>query len=100
MSVEDFRAAVHEFCVYPNLKKNIRTIWDLRSADWSELFEPDISRTIGHIEKHLEGLGAGCKMAYVASRDVEYGMARMFQSLAGNPLLRIAVSRNLEEATR
>lgn len=77
--------------------KNPSVIWDLRDSDASEIYEKDIEEIANYILS-LSKKRAGYKAGLVVSRDLEYGLARMYGAYVKDGPADIQVFRNFEQA--
>ena len=79
-------------------KKGMGRLWDLRDADSSSLDSVIITEMAQYSLKFPPGIN-DVKVAFVTSRDIEYGLSRMFEmsSKAKTP---IRVFRAMDEAEK
>ena len=72
--------------------------WDLQEADFSCISTENVTSFMGYVSKQW-GAGGKSKAALVVSRDVAYGMSRMYQTLMdGANSSEIAVFRDKNKA--
>ena len=80
-------------CDYP---PNVRTLWDLRKADLSFANFTSIKKVVGIRTRYKQR--DNCRVALVASSNLQYGLCRMFQMLLEDKLPHeLAVFRNFNE---
>jgi hypothetical protein len=81
---------------YPRMHR----LWDLREANLAAWTAPEIRLGIDEIAgRTSEGAGEGLRVAGLVTRDLEFGVTRMFESMAGGKLpMRYAVFRDEERA--
>ena len=79
-----------------DLEMNV--FWDLQEADFSCISTENVSSFMGYVSKQW-GTGGKSKAALVVSRDLAYGMSRMYQTLMdGATSSEIAVFRDKDKA--
>ena len=71
-------------------------LWDFRHATF-DLSTSDI-REIAHFVLHNQPSRPPRKMAFVVTRDVDFGMARMFDAFREDPNTQFGVFRDCDEA--
>ena len=74
-------------------------LWDLTNADTSSLTTVQVDMIVDHAKEYAH-LRKGGKAAFVLSRDVDFGLARMYEQLSEakqHPILH-GVFRSLDEA--
>ena len=77
----------------------MNVIWDLRDADTSKIYKEDVIRIARFFETYIKN-GANYKAALVVSRDLEYGLSRMYQVAVADLPAEIGIFRSLEEAKK
>lgn len=90
---ETFQATVRD----PAFRSGMRVLWDLREATLTSLDEAGIRSLLELNSRYQEERGAG-RSAIVVSRDVDYGIARMFQTYAEDLPWETRVYRDHAEA--
>ena len=76
----------------------MNVFWDLQEADFSSVSSEDVQSLMGFVVKHW-GRGGKSKAAIVVSRDLDYGMSRMYQLLMeGTTTNKIAIFKDKNEA--
>jgi hypothetical protein len=97
-TLEGFRDYNDALAEHPNLSQCIGIISDGRSLDMSNFPSSDLRSMLGDALTHKEEW-RGKARAFVASRDLEYGLARMYHLLGEERLTyRTHVCYTLEEA--
>jgi len=86
LNEEEIRDTVQSF--YKRPTKNL--IWDLSEAS-AEDISPEYVRWIQGLVKRLSVSRQGGKTAFVAPKDLEYGMARVFQILSDKEVFPLKV---------
>lgn len=87
------------------LRKNVDSwtdkpiLLDLSRMDFEHIFNNDLQKFIDKIKPDLEKRGCG-KTAVIAPNDVQYGMMRVYQSLAENSYIQVQykIFRNVSKA--
>ncbi len=62
-------------------------LWDFREADLSDWFRAELSSLVNSLgAQSAPAAGAGIRVGAIATRDVEFGISRMFESMASGAL--------------
>ena len=77
--------------------KGMGRLWDFRDADLTSLDSPTIKEMALHSAKFPPGIN-DVKVAFVASRELEYGLSRMFEAYSMGEKTTVSVFYTLEEA--
>jgi hypothetical protein len=75
-------------------------IWDFREANLTKITSDQFQQIVDSVQ-HLTGKRKGGKTAFLASRDLEFGVARMtqaFTEMNASPL-NVKVFKSIDEAT-
>jgi hypothetical protein len=75
----------------------MRELSDIRGIDRLEVTTEGVDRMVQHDERHAPEVRAH-RLAIVASQDIVYGMARMYQSLTEQTVANVRIFRDIEEA--
>lgn len=81
----------------PRYNEGMHRLWDFRDADLSALD----SDTVGQMAKYPKSFPSGIsnvKVAFVASRGVEFGQSRIFQARSGERSDSVCVFYSMDEA--
>ena len=62
---------------HPDFQKGMSALWDMRDASFTKLTKNDLYKMQRFINYNAEKRGSNFKVAYVVSRDLEYGVGRM-----------------------
>lgn len=84
---------------HPDFQKDMCVIWDIRDADASKFDSQDVIRLARYFETQLKHR-AKFKVAVIVSRDLEYGLSRMYQVAAADLPAKIGIFINLENAKK
>ncbi len=99
VTADDFRTALTKVHTSPDSQSTMNGLWDLRAAtgDFSTV---DIDRMADFVGSQWGNIGPH-KIALVVSRDVDFGLARMYEQLLEmQSTIELMVFRDSEEATR
>ena len=97
--VQELLEALKTILDHPDFKKGMPTLWDMRNASFTELSKNDLYKLRDFICCNAERRGSNFKVAYVASRDLEYGVSRMLESvLQANPSCSRKTFRSMDDA--
>jgi hypothetical protein len=93
LTEEDLREHQRSVLADPDFEPTLAQLWDFRAVE--ELDVPNAA--VGDLARS-RSYAAGTKRAFVAPRDVQYGLARMFQMLHEAAAEDIQIFRDIEEA--
>ena len=79
-------------------KKGMGRLWDFRDADLSSLDYETVAKMAQYSLNYPPGI-KDVKVAFVASRDLEYGLSRMFE-MSSRAITPIHVFRTMDEAEK
>ena len=66
----------------PAWKPGLHELADLRSSEMSKVTPDGLRALIGMVEHRFEGLGIDFKTAIIASADLPYGLARLYEMVS------------------
>lgn len=96
---DEYASALETITSSGDYPPNVRTLWDLRKADLSYINFKSIKKVVG-IRTRFQNR-QNCRVALVASSNLQYGLCRMFQMLLEDKLPHeLAVFREYEEGER
>ena len=98
--VEDVQQAFAERTGHSDFRPGMSILWDLSEANASRMTSSDIRRIAGQNKARLKKAGVPYKAAFLAPRDIEFGLSRMYEMFADASLVENRVFRNLEDARR
>ena len=84
VTVPELALAFERLAAHPQFREDWARLWDFREADLPGLTRADLHR-IGHAATTKLST-PGTRVAVLVARDVDFGMARMFQSWEGDTL--------------
>ncbi len=93
---EEVKAFIERWRADPDLPSPVLVCRDNRGAEASDL---ETVRALADLAASLD-LPAGSKLAIVAASDLDFGMSRMYELLAGDAGFAISVFRQMSEALR
>jgi len=79
--LERIARGIDEAVAHPSFEPGNRSLWDMRDLDVEEFGTEQIEELVRINEKFESVRGAG-RAAAVTSRDVQYGLGRMFEAYA------------------
>jgi hypothetical protein len=94
---QEVAAAQRRIYAAPDHDPDVAVLWDLTAADAGPLSAADMRWMVDLSRPFWQRMGRG-KSAIVSPRDREYGMARMYQTLAQEAPRRLRVFRSAAEA--
>ena len=84
----------------PRFRKGASNLWDFRNADGDTIAGEDIQSVAALVETTRKQRGEGYKVAFVVARDVDYGIARMYDGYAGRLPFEVMVFRSMDDALK
>ena len=101
VSVELFEEIVLAMVSDPRFRRDMPAVWDVRdSAGFGALSPAELVRMVG-ISRRARSATGRYRVAMVAARDVDFGVARMLGgSVSGREPLDLGVFRDVDEAER
>jgi hypothetical protein len=97
LTLEEMVAAFEERLHHPGFRPGMKILWDCREASFATLSNDQIQRLIEH-NGRLQNARGGGMSAIVVSRDLDYGIGRVFQAYADGLPWDTMVFRDLESA--
>jgi hypothetical protein len=97
ITLEEFKRAILETFADPAFVRGSPILWDMRDFDTTVGDTSTFSDLVSFNEKSADERGGG-RSAIVVSSVVDYGMSRMFQSLADGLPTDFAVFRSYRDA--
>jgi hypothetical protein len=96
--VADLIAALDELFVTPGFRKNADILWDFSKwrAEPPEAWE--LRELVTFIDRNQDKRGTGYRVSIVVSRDLDYGLARMFEAYAENLPFTLRIFRKRSQA--
>lgn len=98
VDINEIKNAFFDSLHHPDFKKEMNAIWDFSQADVSAISTQEILHLIKYLQQNINKRGADFKMAIVASEDLSFGLAKMFQGLGMELPIAIRVVRSRDEA--
>ena len=99
ITFEEIKSSYEAVRTHTDFHKDIYTIWDIRDADASKFDSQDVIRLARYLETQIKNR-AVYKVAVIVSRDLEYGLSRMYQVAAADLPAKIGIFINLEDAKK
>lgn len=97
ITFEEIKSLYKTVIAHPDFQEGMHVIWDIRDADASEFDSQDIVRLARYFETQIKDR-TDFKVAVIVSRDLEYGLSRMYQVAAADLPAKIEIFINLEDA--
>ncbi|MBU0767738.1 MAG: hypothetical protein KJ687_01410 [Proteobacteria bacterium] len=99
ITFEEIKSSYEAILLHPDFQRDMYAIWDVRDADASKFDSQDVIRLARYFETQIKNR-AEFKVAVIVSRDLEYGLSRMYQVAAADLPAKIGIFINLEEAKK
>ena len=84
----------------PRFRSGADILWDFRQATGQDPSGGGIQDLVSFVASIKDRRGTGYRVALVASGDLEYGFARMYEAYAEHLPFELMVFRDLDEARR
>ncbi|NOQ97478.1 MAG: hypothetical protein GQ561_04865 [Calditrichae bacterium] len=98
IDIEKLKIFLKGLYTTPDLEPNMDVVWDLGEADFSAVSSSDV-RAVKELVVKYWGVGGKSKAALVVSRELDFGLTRMYESLmSGATTSKVMVFKNLKEA--
>ena len=82
----------------PDLESDVDVLWDLRAGDMSSFSSADVSE-VRELVSHHWGQTGSTRAAIVVSRDINFGLSKMYASLLEEKISgKVMVFRKYEDA--
>jgi len=82
---------------HPDFQDDMNSIWDIRGADASKFDSHDVIKIARYFETQTKNR-AEYKTAVIVSKDLEYGLSKIYQVAAADLPAKIGIFNNLEAA--
>ena len=99
ITFQEIKSSYEAVLSHPDFQEDMCVIWDIRDADASKFDSQDVIRLARYFETQLKNR-AKFKVAVIVSRDLEYGLSRMYQVAAADLPAKIGIFINLENAKK
>lgn len=90
--------AIKDLVNDPDFKPNINSIWDFRAVTTRLIDSQEITDLITFIRTIQEKRGRDYRVAILVSRDMDYGLARMFEAHSQSLPFQVRIFEDLEQA--
>jgi hypothetical protein len=97
VKIDEVVQALEAVMAHPDFRPRLNGIADFRAGDVEHIRSDDVRRLASLLARHRDAIGPS-RTAVVVSRDVTFGMARMFQAFAEATPVETQVFRNMDEA--
>lgn len=99
ITFQEIKSSYEAVLSHPDFQEDLCVIWDIRDADASKFDSQDVIRLARYFETQLKNR-TKFKVAIIVSRDLEYGLSRMYQVAAADLPAEIGIFINLEDAKK
>jgi len=96
ISIENIKKAIEELHENPKRRSKMNSLWDLRNTDLKDVKSRDLKELAYFISNKKEKISS--KIAIVVGKDVDFGVARMWEVYAEIVPRERKVFRNMDEA--
>jgi hypothetical protein len=98
LGIDDVQQAFALRSSHPDYHPEMCVLWDLSQANASRISTDEIRRLAQRNKSRVKKTGIGYKVAFVAPRDIEYGLSRMYEMFSDETPVENRVFRTIEEA--
>lgn len=98
ITLEDLRASFLDTLAHPDFQPGMDVLLDLTEGGAGGLRPADLREHLNAIDRHRAQRGVNYRVAVVAPRDVDFGVFRMYGSLADEQAFAVMVFRTRAEA--
>ncbi len=99
LSADEAMEAYDQLLAHPNFQASLDVIWDISDGTIKGMTAQQMQRMTRYAEAAVGRRGQGFRQAVVTPRDIDFGVARMYQAYAERlPLGSSRVFRSLPEA--
>ena len=96
----DLVAAYERIFADPDFRPGLDSLWDMRDARLAAFTTEHIRQTSEYILSQAARRGSGYKSALVASADLQFGLARMYEVFTERLPAEVGVFRDIDDALR
>jgi hypothetical protein len=97
LGVDEVLSAISRVWQEPAFQRRACVLWDVRGARVDSLHWPEVRRIVG-LERSERPDARRARLAFVASSDVEFGLARMVEGAVADEPVEVRVFRGDEQA--
>lgn len=98
LSLNELLAKLDEIYSIPDFEPDMNVLWDLKDADLASFSTDDIHKVRDFVG-HKWGTGGTSRAALVVSRDIDFGLSRMYEvSLESITTSKLQVFRDMDKA--
>lgn len=98
VTADALRGAMEALTAHPGFHQGLGRVWDAREGDLSRLTRSDLG-FVAEAARRLQLSHPDARVAFVVSRDLDFGIGRMFQAMETEGLpAAMALFRNVDEA--
>ncbi|NOZ38185.1 MAG: hypothetical protein GXP11_09015 [Gammaproteobacteria bacterium] len=95
----DIEPAWRAMLVDPKFKAGMNVLWDFKQGIQTSSFSAeDMRHIVNMTAEHIKQRGAEYKLALLATRDLYFGLSRMFEAYGDEIPIEIHAFRTMEEA--
>ncbi len=95
----DIEPAWRAMLADPDFKSGMNVLWDFRRGVHTDQFSnADMQKIMSMTAEHIRQRGAQYKLALLASRELYFGLSRMFEAYGDDIPIDIHAFRSLDEA--
>jgi hypothetical protein len=95
---DDLLRALDGIVDHPLYQLGSDALWDFSAAAVSNLEGKELRNLVRGVRERLSVRGTGFKVALVAPRDIDYGLARMYEAYASELPISLSVFRSSGDA--
>ncbi|UCG85271.1 MAG: hypothetical protein JSW71_15210 [Gemmatimonadota bacterium] len=97
-SLDELVRALERIVDHPLYQPGADALWDFSGAEVRNVDGKELRNLVRQVRQRLAGRDTGYKVALVAPRDVDYGLARMYEAYASELPIELSVFRSSGDA--
>jgi len=98
ISGEDIVTALQKILTDADFKKGMDILWDFRAVNSTLIETQQILDIVNFIKSNQDARGSDYRVALVVSRDLSYGLARMYEAYSQGSPFKIQIFKEMSAA--
>ena len=98
IEVKDLQGSLREMTEAAEFRPGADIVWDFRKAEAADLTPDRLRDMVSFVSGIQEARGSDYKVAIVVARNVDFGLARMYEAFSDELPCELRVFMNLEDA--
>lgn len=98
ITLSEIKESINHSMADPKFAKNMDVIWDIKNATVDRFGPDEIYDVVEFLQQKSAQRGECYRIAFIADKELAYGIARMFMGYSGELPLTVTIHRSMEEA--